>query len=165
MGRPLVISFRLERYAEPLNPAWIAGLVELDAGNAYPGEIALSHKPGKQVKMSIRTTNGRRVQNTFDLLQIAGFRLPAPASAAMAALAGGPEPSAPPTVAAALPPRGHTQPRSAAPTTPNGGRNNLAVTNAFNVIVNRQVPLIPLATGQLDPKTIIKPANPNQTDE
>jgi hypothetical protein len=42
--------------------------------------------------------------------------LPAPASAAMAALAGGPEPSAPPTVAAALPPRGHTQPRSAAPT-------------------------------------------------
>jgi hypothetical protein len=43
--------------------------------------------------------------------------------------------------------------------TPNGGRNNLAVTNAFNVIVNRQVPLIPKATGQLDPKTIIKPGN------
>jgi hypothetical protein len=42
--------------------------------------------------------------------------LPAPASAAMAALPAGPEPSAPPTVAAALPPRGHTQPRSAAPT-------------------------------------------------
>jgi hypothetical protein len=34
----------------------------------------------------------------------------------MAALPAGPEPSAPPTVAAALPPRGHTQPRSAAPT-------------------------------------------------
>jgi hypothetical protein len=29
--------------------------------------------------------------------------------------------------------------------TPNGGRNNLAVTNTFNVIVNRQVPLIPLS--------------------
>ena len=42
--------------------------------------------------------------------------LPAPVSAAMAALAAGPEPSAPTTVAAALPPRGHTQPRSAAPT-------------------------------------------------
>jgi hypothetical protein len=42
--------------------------------------------------------------------------LPAPASPAMAALPAGPEPSAPPTVAAALPPRGHTQPRSAAPT-------------------------------------------------
>jgi hypothetical protein len=25
--------------------------------------------------MSIRTTNGRRVQDTFDLLRIAGFRL------------------------------------------------------------------------------------------
>jgi hypothetical protein len=47
--------------------------------------------------------------------------------------------------------------------TPNGGRNNLAVTNAFNVIVNRQVPLIPMATEQLDPKTIIKPAN-SQSD-
>jgi hypothetical protein len=42
--------------------------------------------------------------------------LPAPASAAMAALPAGPEPSAPPTGAAALPPRGHTQPRSATPT-------------------------------------------------
>jgi hypothetical protein len=42
--------------------------------------------------------------------------LPAPASAAMAALPAGPEPSAPPTSAAALPPRGHTQPRTAAPT-------------------------------------------------
>jgi hypothetical protein len=29
--------------------------------------------------------------------------------------------------------------------TPNGGRNNLAVTNTFNVIVNRQMPLIPLS--------------------
>jgi hypothetical protein len=40
--------------------------------------------------------------------------------------------------------------------TPDGGRNNLAVTNNFNVIVNRQVPPIPL-TGLLrtsdDPKT------------
>lgn len=32
--------------------------------------------------------------------------------------------------------------------TPNGGRNNLAVTNTFNVIVNRQNPLIPLSTTQ-----------------
>jgi len=29
--------------------------------------------------------------------------------------------------------------------TPNGGRNNLAVTNTFNVIVSRQTPLIPLS--------------------
>jgi hypothetical protein len=40
--------------------------------------------------------------------------------------------------------------------TPNGGRNNLAVTNTFNVIVNRQVPSLPL-TGLIrtsdDPKT------------
>ncbi len=32
--------------------------------------------------------------------------------------------------------------------TPNGGRNNLAVTNTFHVIVNRQVPLIPLSIGK-----------------
>jgi hypothetical protein len=42
--------------------------------------------------------------------------LPAPASPAMAALPSGPDPSAPPTMAAALPPSGHTQPRSAPPT-------------------------------------------------
>ncbi len=32
--------------------------------------------------------------------------------------------------------------------TPNGGRNNLAVTNTFNVIVNRQLPEIPLSLGK-----------------
>ena len=42
--------------------------------------------------------------------------LPAPAASAMAALPAGPEPSAPPTAAAVLPPRGHTQPQSAPPT-------------------------------------------------
>ena len=42
--------------------------------------------------------------------------LPAPAAAAMAALPAGPEPSAPPTASAALPPSGHTQPRSTPPT-------------------------------------------------
>ena len=42
--------------------------------------------------------------------------LPAPASPAVAALTAGPEPSAPPAASAALPPRGHTQPRSAPPT-------------------------------------------------
>jgi hypothetical protein len=42
--------------------------------------------------------------------------LPAPASAEMAALTAGPSPSPSPTSALALPPRGHTQPRSAPPT-------------------------------------------------
>jgi len=42
--------------------------------------------------------------------------LPAPASAEMAALTAGPGPSPLPTSALALPPRGHTQPRSAPPT-------------------------------------------------
>jgi hypothetical protein len=72
---PLVISFRLERYAEPLNPTWIAGLVELDAGNTYPGKIALRHEPWKKVQMSVRATNGSRIQNAFGFLWVAGFRL------------------------------------------------------------------------------------------
>ena len=42
--------------------------------------------------------------------------LPAPASAEMAALTSGPSPAPSPTSALALPPRGHTQPRSAPPT-------------------------------------------------
>jgi hypothetical protein len=42
--------------------------------------------------------------------------LPAPASAEMAALTAGPSPSPSPTSALALPPRGHTQPRSSPPT-------------------------------------------------
>jgi hypothetical protein len=42
--------------------------------------------------------------------------LPAPASAEMAALTAGPSPSPSPVSALALPPRGHTQPRSAPPT-------------------------------------------------
>ena len=47
MGRPLVISFRLERNAQPLNSAWIAGLVEFNAGDTDPGKIPLGHDPWK----------------------------------------------------------------------------------------------------------------------
>ncbi len=47
MGRPLVIGFWLERNAQPLNSAWIAGLVEFDAGNPNPRKIPLSYEPWK----------------------------------------------------------------------------------------------------------------------
>ena len=47
MGRPLIISFGLERDAEPLDSAWIAGLVEFDAGDTDPRKIPLSHEPWK----------------------------------------------------------------------------------------------------------------------
>jgi hypothetical protein len=74
MGRPLVISFRLDRNAKPLNSARISGLVEFDAGDANPGKIPLSHEAWKQVEMSVMAAHSGRVQNTFNLLRVAGFR-------------------------------------------------------------------------------------------
>jgi hypothetical protein len=75
MGRPLVVGFRFERDAQPLNSAWIAGLIKLDAGDTDPGEIPLSHETWKKVEMSVTATHGSRVQDAFDLLRVAGFRL------------------------------------------------------------------------------------------
>jgi len=72
MGGPLVIGFGLERDAQPLDSAWIAGLVEFDAGNSDPGKVPLGHQPGKEVKMSVRSTSDSRIQDTFDLLRVAG---------------------------------------------------------------------------------------------
>ncbi len=76
MRRPLVIGFRLERDAQPLDSAGIAGLVEFDAGNTDSGKIPLSHEPRKQVKMPVRPTRSGWIQNTFDLP--ADCRVPAP---------------------------------------------------------------------------------------
>ncbi len=75
MRRPLVIGFRLERNAQPLDSAGIASMVKFDTGNTDSGKIPLSHEPRKQVKMPIRATRGGRIQNAFDLLRVAGLRL------------------------------------------------------------------------------------------
>jgi hypothetical protein len=48
MRRPLVISFRLERDAQPLDSAWIASLVEFDAGNADPGKLPFATSRGNR---------------------------------------------------------------------------------------------------------------------
>ena len=75
MGRPLVIGFWFERDAQALDAAWIAGLVEFDAGDTYPGKIPLGDEPWKQVEMSVAATHSGRVQDAFDLLRVARLRL------------------------------------------------------------------------------------------
>ena len=75
VGPPLVISFRLQCNAKPLDSARIAGFVELYAGNADARIIALRDKPWKQVKLTVRATNGSRIQDAFDLLRVARLRL------------------------------------------------------------------------------------------
>ena len=75
MRRQLVISFGLKRDSQALDSAGIASLVELNAGDADPGKISLGHEPWKQVEVSVRPTNGSRVQDAFDFLRVAGLRL------------------------------------------------------------------------------------------
>ena len=75
-------------------------------GGVSPGYAATSSMPALMGPMQRAALAGPAQQAA----------LPAPASAEMAALTAGPSPSPSPTSALALPPRGHTQPRSAPPT-------------------------------------------------
>jgi hypothetical protein len=75
MRRPLIIDFWFERDAQALDAAWVAGLVEFDAGDTYPGKIPLGDKPWKQVETPVAATHSGRVQDAFDLLRVARLRL------------------------------------------------------------------------------------------
>ena len=72
---PLVISFRLERNAEPLDACRIAGFIEPYSCNADARIVAPRDEPRKQVERTIRATSGSRIQDTFGLERIAWFRL------------------------------------------------------------------------------------------
>ena len=75
VGPPLIIGFRLQCDAEPLDATRIAGLIESNAGDADARIIASRHEPWKQIELAIRAADGSRIQDAFDLLWIARLRL------------------------------------------------------------------------------------------
>src|SRR5271154_3039110 len=75
VGAPLVLRFWLQGGAEPLDGRWIAGCIELYSRNPYARVIPLGNQPREKVELTIRTTSGGRVQDTFDLMWISRFRL------------------------------------------------------------------------------------------
>ena len=62
VGPPLVIRFRLQHNAEPLDSAGIASLIEPNPGNADARIVALRDEPWKKVELTIGATNGSRIQ-------------------------------------------------------------------------------------------------------
>ncbi len=75
VGPTLIIGFRLQCDAEPLDSTRIASFVEFYAGNADARIIAPRDEPWKQVKLAVRAANGGRIQDAFSLVRIAQFRL------------------------------------------------------------------------------------------
>ena len=75
VGLPLIIGFRLQCDAEPLDSGRIAGLIKQNSCNTDARVIALRDEPWKQVKLAIRAANGSRIQDAFDLLGITRLRL------------------------------------------------------------------------------------------
>jgi hypothetical protein len=67
---PLIIRVRLQCDSEPLDAYRIAGLIEPNSCNADPRVVIPGGEPRKQVEFTIRTTNGSRIQDAFDLLWI-----------------------------------------------------------------------------------------------
>jgi hypothetical protein len=75
VGSPLVINFGFERNAETFYSARISGVIEFYASDADARIVVLCDEPRKQVKLAIRAASGRRIQDAFDLMRIARFRL------------------------------------------------------------------------------------------
>ena len=72
---PLIIGFRFQCDAEPLNACRIAGFIEPYSGNADARVIPPRNQAREQVKFTVRATSGGRVQDAFDLLRIPRLRL------------------------------------------------------------------------------------------
>ena len=70
-----VISFRLERDAQPFDVTRIACLVKFDARDSNPRIVALRDEPGKEVEVSVRATGDPGIENALDLLRVARLRL------------------------------------------------------------------------------------------
>jgi hypothetical protein len=75
VGSPLIIGFRLQCDAEPLDACRIASFIEPYSCNADARVIAPRDEPWKQVELTIRATNGGWIQDAFDLLGITRLRL------------------------------------------------------------------------------------------
>jgi hypothetical protein len=75
VGLQLIIGFRFQCDAEPLNACRIAGFVEPYSGNADARVISPSNQAREQIKFTVRAASGSRIQDAFDLLRIPRLRL------------------------------------------------------------------------------------------
>jgi len=71
----LVIRFWLQCDAEPLDARWVTGLTKSNSRDADARIITLRDQPWKEVKLTIRTANGSRIQDAFGLKRIARLRI------------------------------------------------------------------------------------------
>jgi hypothetical protein len=70
----LVFRFGLQRNAEPVDARRVAGLTKAHSCDADARIITLRDQPWKEVKLTIRTANGSRIQDAFGLKRIAQLR-------------------------------------------------------------------------------------------
>ena len=75
VGPPLVIRFRLQRNAEPLDAYRVAGFIKPHSCDADARIIAPCNQPREEVKLTVTATNRGRVHDAFDLQWIARLRL------------------------------------------------------------------------------------------
>src|SRR5664280_1069144 len=74
-GPQLVVGFGLEGDAESLDACRIARSIEPHSRDADARVVAAADKPGEQVELTIRATNGSRVEDALDLVGVARLRL------------------------------------------------------------------------------------------
>ena len=72
---PLIIGFWLKRNAEPLDAGRVSGFIEPHSRDADARVISFRDQPRKKIELAIRAASRGRIQDAFDLLRIAGFRL------------------------------------------------------------------------------------------
>jgi hypothetical protein len=69
--QPLVIRFRLQCNAQPLDAFWITSLIKTNSCDADTRIIALGDQPRKEVELTIRAANDSRIQDSVDLKRVA----------------------------------------------------------------------------------------------
>jgi hypothetical protein len=75
IGPPLIVSFRFQRDAEPLDAIRFASFIEPYSRNADARVIPTRNQPREQVELTVRATSGSRIQDPFDLQRVPRLRL------------------------------------------------------------------------------------------
>ncbi len=75
VGSTLIIGFRFQCDAEPLDARRIACFIEPHTRYPYARVISFRDQPREQVEMTVGSANGSRIQNAFHFIGIAWLRL------------------------------------------------------------------------------------------
>jgi hypothetical protein len=67
---PLIIGFRLECHADPLDAGRVAGFIESHSCDPNARVIVSRCQPREQVELTVWAASGSRIQDTFDLLGV-----------------------------------------------------------------------------------------------